>query len=201
MTKKASDSEALSGCLPSWMIKGGRWVGGKRNRERKEKKQREDSKSSPKIDDGRSWPGSAGIETPGALLLLRQEALEVPGSALPFPSGRKACLSLPSWSVRSFVPHPPLPLVFIAQGCHAEGLGGPSRVMRPLLAKPGGPHLGRGCRLLDIRLPRGWDGAEPRARGRAGGLALTRGAGMVPTQSPSTKRPPSHETRLTVDFT
>lgn len=34
-----------------------------------------------------------------------------------------------------------------------------------------------------------------------GGLALTRGAGMVPTQSLSAKRPPSRETRLTVDFT
>ena len=169
MTKKASDSEGLSGCLPSWTVKGGRWVGGKRNQERKGKKQREDSKASPKIDDGRSWPGSAGIETPGALLLLRQEALEVPGSPLSFPSGRKACLSLPSRGVRSFVPHPSLLSVFFALGCHAEGLGGPSRVMRPLLAKPGGPHLGWGCRLVDIRLPRGWDGAEPRAGGGGGG--------------------------------
>ena len=74
-------------------------------------------------------------------------------------------------------------------------------MVRPVLAKPGGPRLGQGCRLADIRLPRGWDGAEPQAGGRAGGLALTRGAGMVPAQSPSAKRPPSRETHLTVDFT
>lgn len=178
-----------------------RWVGGKRNQERKEKKQTEDSKASPKTDDGRSRPGSAGIEPPRVLLLLRQEALEVRGSLLPFPSGRKTRLSLPSLGAHSLVPRPSLPSAFIARGCHAEGLGGPGRVVRPVLAKPGGLRLGQGCRLADIRLPRGWDGAEPQAGGRAGGLTLTRGAGMVPAQSPSAKRPPSRETHLTVDFT
>lgn len=148
-----------------------RWVGGKRNQERKEKEQTENSKASPETKDGRFWPGSAGIETPRLLLFLWQKALKVPGSLSPFPSGGKWCLSLPS-----FVPHPSLPSVFIARcprGCHAQGLRGPGRVMRPLLPKPGGPHKMRGCWLVDDSCDGGGMELSPGLGAGRGGLELT----------------------------
>lgn len=149
-----------------------RWVGGKRNQGRKKKEQTENSKASPETKDGRFWPGSAGIETSRLLLFLWQRALKVPGSLSPFPSGGKWRLPLPS-----FVPHPSLPSVFIARrprGCHPEGLGGPGRVTRLLLPKPGGPHKMRGCWLVDDSCDGGGMELSPGPGAGRGGLELTR---------------------------